>query len=98
MVPIFNESGQKMVKYIRKAIGSEETATFEARALLNRYTCTNVASWAIGVDARSFEDNPSDLYKLSFSLFHFNPTKIIGLLLVMVCPALRSIIKIKYAV
>lgn len=86
-----------MLDYIRKAVEAKGNATLEAKVLSNRYTCSNVASWGIGVNARCFDNDPSDLYKLSFGIFQLSFLQNMGALILMIFPPLRSIIKVKYA-
>lgn len=95
-VTVFNESAQKMVNYIKKAMGSKGQVMFEAKSFANRFTASNVASWGIGIDAKSFDDDPSDFYKLSNGLFQFGFIENVCMLLLLFFPSLGSLLNIKY--
>lgn len=79
-----------MVDYINKEIGSEEntTLTVEAKVFSCTYTAKNVASWGLGIEANSFTDDPSDIFKLACHLFQFNLLQNLSFLVMMIFPPL----------
>lgn len=85
-----------MVIYIKKAMGSEGQVTFEAKTFFNRFTANNVASWGIGIDAKGFDDDPSDFCKLSNNLFQLSFMQNVGMLLTIIFPSLGSLLKMRF--
>lgn len=92
---MFNESAQKMVSYVKKTMGSEGQVTLEAKTLSNRFTANNVASWGIGIDAKGFDDDPSDFCKIANGLFQFSFMENMWMLLTLIFPSLTSLLKIR---
>lgn len=81
-----------MVKYIEK---SGDRTELDAKDLTTRYSVDNVVSYALGLDAKCFEDDNSEFKKLAYDLFGGSFLQLLLISLSLIFPVLVNYLKIR---
>lgn len=90
VVSIFNVGAEKLVDYIR------ESKELDAKDIATRYSIENVVSYALGLEAKSFENDNSEFRKISLGLFQSTTLQALMAYIAMIFPPLMKYLKIRY--
>lgn len=91
-VAVFNDGGQKLVDYIEKSKGKDD---LDGRDVIMRYAIENIASYTLGLEARSFDNDNSEFKKIAYGLFENSTFQILVFYIAMVFPTLTKYLKIR---
>lgn len=81
------------MKYIKKSVYNKE---LDVKVLATNYSIENVVSYCLGLEAKSFENNNSDINIICNGLFESSTLQALMAYIAMVFPTLMKYLKIRY--
>lgn len=82
-----------MLGYIERL---KETQELDVKDLAARYSTENVVSYALGVEAKTFENDNSEFRQMSFQIFEGSTLQSLMAYIAMVFPFFIKYLKIRY--
>lgn len=95
VVTVFNDSGVKLVNYVKRVLGRDKNAEFVAKDLAGRFAASNVATWGLALDAKCFEDETCEFLRTVNQFFSFTGLQGVLFMLSFVFPSLTLFFKIR---
>lgn len=92
-VSVFNDGGQKLVDYIERF---KESDDLDGRDIVMRYAVENIASYTLGLEANTFDNDNSEFRKIALGLFESSTFQTLMFYTAMVFPTLTKYLKIRF--
>ncbi|KAJ3637984.1 hypothetical protein MTP99_001399 [Tenebrio molitor] len=94
--PLLEDVSKQFIKFIEKRIESTKTETHNAKDLCVRFTLDNVTSCALGLEAKSFEEETNEFRYIADRFFTPEGWKNVVLYLVTIIPFLSKFVSVKF--